>query len=451
VVAPPPLPALGAEGEVRVYLQPFPSDAARLTVSLEGVSVVRADGAEIPLELALPELSVPALSSPRLLAAGRLAPGAHAGLALRIRRATLSSDGGVADLLAPEEPVRVDVPFTIERGRALVLRLTLRRGQAAAQEFRFAAAFGGVAVAPELSAIQLAGYASTPSLGGVAVFDRRAREVSAILPTGQQPLGIALDERALRAYVALGGEDHVQVLDLVTGEELRRIPLRPGDEPRELALTPDGALLVVVNAGSDSVAFVETESGTVTGTVRVGEGPATLLLDRGGRRAYVLNRRSPSVTVIDVANRAVAATVVTDPEPLRVQLSRDGTRLYLIARGSPNLTVYAVPELTIARTVYLGLGAAALQVDPRTDLVYVGRGDEGRIQVFDPVSALPVDGIAVPGPVSYLTLDPAENVLVAALGARGQLAFVDVTRKRLLSTLDLGAEAYQLTLLGERP
>jgi hypothetical protein len=76
---------------------------------------------------------------------------------------------------------------------------------------------------------------------------------------------------------------------------------------------------------------------------------------------------------------------------------------------------------------------------------------ERRIQVFDPVSALPVDSIAVPGPVSFLALDHVENALVAALGSRQQVAFVDVTRKRLVATIDVGAVPYVIVLLGERP
>jgi YVTN family beta-propeller protein len=217
-----------------------------------------------------------------------------------------------------------------------------------------------------------------------------------------------------------------------------------------VALTPDGALLVTVNPGSNSVSFVDTASASVIGTAQTGEEPAALLLDRGGRRAYVLNRRSASMTVIDVPSRAVAATVATDPEPVRAQLSRDGTRLHLIARGSAYLTTFSVPELAVVRTVFLGLGAGALKVDPRTDLIYVGRTDEGRIQVFDPISALPVDSIAVPGPVAFLALDHVENTLVAVLPTRAQVAFVDLTRKRLVAALELAGEPFQVVLADER-
>jgi DNA-binding beta-propeller fold protein YncE len=448
--APPALSALSDEGEIRVYLQPLPEDAPRLAFSVAAVLASRADGGEEALEVALPEISGAAAPGQRLLARGRLPPGSYSGLALRIPRATIASDGRAADLLVPEEPVRVDVPFKVERNRAVLVRLTLRNGQALAQEFRFDGAFLGDATGPENSAIQLAAYCSTPSLASLTVVDRRAHAVSGVLPTGRQPLGVALDARTLRGYVALAGDDQIQVLDLVTGEELRRIPLRAGDEPREVGLTPDGALLVTVNPGSTSASFVDTESGTVLATVSTGDEPSALLLDRGGRRGYVLNRRSRSITVLDLANFAVVQTVPTDPEPLRAALSRDGTRLYLVARGSAHLTVFSVPDMAVVRTVFLGLGAAAITVDPRSDLVYVGRADEARIQVFDPISALPVDAIEVPGPVSHLAMDQVENALVAVLST-GQVAFVDVARKRLVATVDVGAGAYQVAVMGERP
>ncbi len=450
--APAPLPALSSgEGEVRVYLQPLPHDAARLAFSISAAVASASDGADEPLEVVLPEISGAAPPGQRLLARGRLPPGSYAGLALRIPRATLAGEGRPADLLVPEEPVRVDVPFRVERGRAVLVRLRVRGGRSPTQEFRFDGAFLADAAVAESSAVQLAAYCSTPTLASVTVVDRHARAVSGILPAGRQPTGVALDASRLRGFIALAGEDQVQELDLVTGEELRRIPLAAGDEPREVALTPDGALLVTVNPGSDSASIVDTTAGAVITKVPTGEVPSALLLDRSGRRAYVLNRRSRSITVVDVANAAVVQTVTTDAEPLRAALSRDGTRLYLVARGSAYMTVFSVPDMAVVRTVFLGLGAGAVVVDPRSDLVYVGRADEGRIQVFDPFSALPVDAIEVPGPVSFLALDRVENSLLAVLPATGQVAFVDVTRKRLVGAVDVGPGPYQVAVLGEAP
>jgi YVTN family beta-propeller protein len=380
----------------------------------------------------------------------RLSPGQYGGLEFSVTRATLATDQGVADLLASKEPIRIDLPFAVVRGRAAILQLALRPGQARPREFAFSAAFTGVELRPEQTVVQLATYCTTAGTADLFVLDRRSRQVSGAIPTGREPEGIALDVSANRAFVALAGEDQIQVIDLVTGAELRRIALRSGDRPRELGLTPDGRLLVSTNAGSNSLAFVDPQAGVALDRVAVGDDPWSLLLDRSGRRAYVLNRWSSNLTVVDLANRAVVTTVATDPEPLRAQLNRDGTRLYVIHRGSAWMNVYSVPDMAQVARMFVGLGASALKVDPRTDLVYVGRGDEGRIQLFDPMSLLPVDSIEVPGAVSYLAIDDVENMLVAVLPGPGRIAFVDLTRKRLLSTVDVGRDPFRVAPVSER-
>lgn len=444
------LEPLVQDGEAYLFLQPFPDDARRLAFSVAGIEAVRADGTAAPLELGLADLTAEAVGSQRLLGRARLAPGVYGGLQISFSRATLATDHGIADLLASKEPVRIDLPFTVVRGRAVVLQLALRPGQARDREFAFSAAFTGAPLRPDDTLVQVAEYCTATGVADLFVLDRRSRQVTAVIPTGREPQGIALDPGRNRAYVAVAGEDQIQVLDLVTGEELRRIPLRAGDRPRELGLTPDGRTLVVVNPGSNSVAFVDPVTGVALDRVMVGEDPWGLLLDRSGRRAYVLNRWSSNLSVVDLANRAVVTTVATDPEPLRAQLNRDGTRLYVVHRGSAWISVYGLPDMAPVARMFVGLGASALKVDPRTDLIYVGRGDEDRIQLFDPSSLLPVDSIDVPGAASYLAIDDVENLLVAVLPGPGRIAFIDLTRKRLLSTADVGRDPFRIAPVAER-
>ncbi|HSN92776.1 MAG TPA: YncE family protein [Anaeromyxobacteraceae bacterium] len=442
--------ALGAEGEVWVYLQPLPEDAARLALSFEEVALARGDGTLLPLELALRDLPAGGVARQRLLASGRAPPGSYPALVVRIRRATLSGEAGPVDLLVPEEPVRVDLDLELGRGRARVVQLALRPGQALDQDFSFGAAFSTSARPPAAMVAQLAGYCPSAGSASVAVFDRRAKQVVSVFATGREPRAVAVDGRAARGYVALAGEDQIQVVDLATGEELRRIPLRPGDEPRDLALTPDGRLLVAANRGSNSAAVLETEPGLVLDRVPAGDAPWSLLLDRAGRRAYVLNRRSNDVTVVDVGNRAAVGTIATDPEPIGAALNRAETRLYVVHRGSAWMNAYSLPDLAPAGRFFVGLGAGAVKVDPRTGRILVGRDDAGRIDVYDPVSLLPVDGFDVPGPVAYLAIDEMENALVVVMPALRSVALVDLTSRRVLSSVDVGDDPGRAVVIGER-
>ena len=68
---------------------------------------------------------------------------------------------------------------------------------------------------------------------------------------------------------------NVSVIDPVTWQETRRIPT--GKEPHHLYLTPDEKSVIVANAGSDSLTFIDPRTAEVQRVVR-----GTLERDRAG-------------------------------------------------------------------------------------------------------------------------------------------------------------------------
>jgi len=441
------LAPLESEGEVYVYLQPFAAGAEKLSFSIQSVAAVRSDGTSVPLEVMLADVSRETAPRQRLLAFGRLPPDAYAALAIQVGRAALLTPDGKADLHLTKEPARIPVGFQIARRRSTVLSLSLQVDQAVSASYGFTPAFA--ATLSPVPVTQLTGYASSPGSAALAVFDKRRQDVVAVLPTGREPHGVVLDQVQLRAYVALTGDDQVQILDLTGGEEIGRISLQPGDRPRELALTPDGRTLVATNPGSRTVSILDPGSRLERDRVRVGEDPDALVLDRTGQRLFVLNRRSATVSVLDLGTRQAVGTIPTDPEPIAGQLNRAGTRLYVAHAGSAYLNVYSLPDLGLSTRIYVGLGATALKVDPRTDLVYVGR-NEGRLDVYDPSAFIPVDRIDLPGVPSYLVIDDRENALLALVPEARQAAVVDLTRRRVVGQIDLLPGPHELAVTGER-
>jgi DNA-binding beta-propeller fold protein YncE len=444
-----PLPPLSSEeGSVYVYLDALPPDASRLLVDIESVSLARTDGEPVPLEVALPELSADQLNGQRLFALGRAPAGAYAGLIVKVKRARLLGEGGASDLLVPKEPTRVVVPFQIARRKALLVSLSLRHGESVEGGYAFAGQFASATSGNVLT--QLAGFCPDANLAHLAMFNRHSRRILAILATGAQPRGLALDSAGRRGYVALAGEDQIQVLDLVTGDDLLRLHLRPGDRPREVQLTSGERVLVVVNQGSSTVSFVDVGSGAELGRVRTGEDPIALLLDRSEQRGYVFNRATSSISVVDVTHRALVQTVSTEAEPLRGAFNRTGDRLYVVYGGSAYMTVFSLPGMTVLSRIYVGLGTSAVRIDPRTDLVYVASRLDARLQIFDPFSTMPISWIDLPDAASYLTLDETENTLLALLPDRRAVAFVDLSSAKVISLVDVGRDPYFIAFVGER-
>jgi YVTN family beta-propeller protein len=438
---------LGDEGEVLVFLLPLPRDAERLSFTISGVSLLRADGGEAPLEVARPLIDGASGSAQQLLASGRVAPGDYAGVVLREASASVAHEDGPARLLVEPEATRAEIALHIAAGQAHVV--WLRLGDLPVQrDFAFAPRFA--AILPPQTPPQAGIYCTNTAGGNVTVVDRGSRLVTGTLPVVAGPQGIALDSLLGRAYVALPRADQVQVLDVGASATIGRIRLTPGDGPTELTLTPDGKLLVV-NERSRTVSFVDPLAMSELSRVPVGDAPVAIVLDRAGRRAYVVNRGSSTISVLDVASAAVVATIATDPEPLRVQLSRDGSRLYVVQRGSMYLSSFALPSLAPLARGFIGLGAVTIKVDPRTDLVYLAREGEAALTVLEPVTMQIIDRFEVPGPVTYLAIDDVENALLAVVPGRRTVAVVDLTSRRVRAELPVGAEPHAIALSSERP
>ena len=442
-------PPLGEEGEVYLYIQPYPQEAERLRFSIEGMSAISSDGREFPLEISLREIRPGDLRRQRLLASGRIPPGLYTGFSIKAKKAILKGEDGEADLLVPEVPVRTDFSFTVIQKRAYVVSLTFHYGESISKSFSFSPVLS--AFIPAKPIIGLAGYVTNTGSNNITVFDKRLGQVVGVIATGRGPAGMALDQRLRRVYVALSGEDAVEVIDVAGGEIINRVRLSQGDRPQEMALTPDGKYLLTVNAGSNTVSFIDPLSFFELGRINVGNGPHSILIDPNtGRRAYVFNTLSSTISVLDIPNRGIVTTLSTDPGPLRGQFNRRGDRLYVIHELSNYLAVIDPSSFSTLRRFQVRIGLNSIKVDNRTDLVFLGRKNDITVEVYDPLSFVPVDIIRTGGTIAYTTIDGEENNLYLVNEDKKSLMVNNLVRKRIMFEMDVGESPYWVVVMGER-
>jgi len=441
-------PVLDTEGELFVYLSPIPQEADRLTFRLVGAAALREDGSAFPLSLSIQTINRGDVSRERLLASGPVPPGHYKGISLQVKSASLKGEDGEAALLLSGELFPVGVPFAVSRKRGTVLSLTLRFGDSVPGGFRFFPVFDAI-VRGKLPG-GLNGFVTSRGGNTVTVFDKVSGQVFGVIPTGAAPEGMALDPLRRRVYVALSGEDAVEIIDVLGGEIVDRLNLVPGDTPSELALTPSGGKLLSVNSGSNTVSIIDPTVPVEEVRIPVGVDPRYLVVDRSGSRAYVLNASSDTVTVLDIPGRRVAATIATEAEPVRGDLNRNGSRLYIAHYSSPYLVVIDTTSLSIVRKIYVGAGASALKVDPRTDWIYLSRKHTSQIEVFDPFSLLPIDFIHSGEMVTSMAIDGEENNLFLVLPEIRAIRGIRLVGKGVIMETDVGEDPYELTLMGAR-
>jgi len=77
---------------------------------------------------------------------------------------------------------------------------------------------------------------------------------------------MVMDAPRMRLYIANAGLNRVEIFDMRSGEFLA--PVKVGQLPRSLALTPDGGTLYVANSGGESISIIDTGKLSLSGHVR---------------------------------------------------------------------------------------------------------------------------------------------------------------------------------------
>jgi len=445
---PPYQPALTENGAVRVYLQPIPQEAYRLRFEIAGISAIRDDGTAIPLRPAFEAVRAKELLGvQKLLATGPLPPGSYRGIALDVRRASLTGSAGEADLLVPDQPLLVERDFTVYRRRAQALFLALDPEAPDPASVQFSPSFS--LDKPRGQLYSLLGFVTNTGSNTLSVFNKFTMEVVDTLATRSGPRGIALDQARGWVYVAMAGDDNIEVFDVKTGEVVRRVDLNFGDEPVEIALSPDLERLVTANRGSNSASVLDARSLREIRRVRLPSEPTSLAMSPTRSTAYLMQPLANSISAVELSGGESALTRSFEEPPLRGAVSGDGSLLYVITGSSPNLLVLDARTLELRERIFVGSGTTSVKVDATTGLIYVGK-TFGEVAVIDPTLLTPIDMFRVDGTAVFLGIDKEENSLFVALPNNQIIQKLDLVSQRIVGRIEVEEACYGVVLMGGR-
>jgi len=178
-------------------------------------------------------------------------------------------------------------PFPAPRGRGHLPSNAIRDN---AMNVRISAlvAIAAFALAGLLGSGQsLAQNAYITNLGSntVSVIDTKTNKVTATIPVGAGPLGVAVSPDGSKVYVTSFNLNNVSVIAAASNTVIATITV--GDEPAGVAVSPDDSKVYVANfsfSNAGTVSAIDTATNTVTATIPVGSGPQNLALISGHAR-----------------------------------------------------------------------------------------------------------------------------------------------------------------------
>ena len=250
---------------------------------------------------------------------------------------------------------------------------------------------------------------ATPNAGSVVAIDTADNQVTASVPVGPGPHGMALTPDGRRAYVANYGtfpapfaqatalSDTVSVLELSPLQVLATVTVGRG--PLGVAVTPNGEEVYVTNFGQDSrlvagavegntVSVIRTSTNSVVATIQVGALPAGVAIHPDGRRAYVTSRRTDQLWVIDTATHTVVVTIPVQVQPANLAFSPNGERAYVTNFGSNSVSVVDTTAMTALHVpdgdaIKVGLVPIGISLSPDGTRAYVVNAFSNDVSVID--------------------------------------------------------------------
>lgn len=148
-----------------------------------------------------------------------------------------------------------------------------------------------------------------------------------------------------------------------------------------IAVSPDAALLAVVNSDSNSVTLVALPEETIIGEILVGRSPRTLAFSPSGKTLYVTNRLDDSISRLDLETHQVSHTWPACDEPHGVVAAADET-VYVSCAADDLVLAFNGDSGEQRRSLQVGPDPKGLALSADESTLYVSHFFNGELSII---------------------------------------------------------------------
>ncbi|MCL2450084.1 MAG: bifunctional YncE family protein/alkaline phosphatase family protein [Polyangiaceae bacterium] len=224
--------------------------------------------------------------------------------------------------------------------------------------------------------------------------------------------------------------------------------LAVGAGPLAVALTPDGALALVENAGFNGhkLQVIDTQSLTVLqefdGASNGSKGYYLgLAVARSGKAAYASDGHGSAIRVFSIAGKTLTEqTEIALPAgtwPAGIAISADETKLYVAGNLSDSLLVVDLATQAVEATIAVGHLPYHVLLIPAGDQAYVSNWGSHTVTRVDLRAGQKIDDVTVGAHPAALALNPGKPEIYVANTDSDDVSVLDAATGRLLRTIDL--------------
>ena len=286
-------------------------------------------------------------------------------------------------------------------------------------------------------------YIANSGDDNVSVIDTTTNKVTAMIPVGNYPMGVAVTLDGKKVYVTNLNDNTVSVIDATKNKVTATIPV--GSDPRGVAVSPDGKRVYaphpdVGNSSNNTILIINTATNEVEAAVLVDEFPFGVAVTLDGKKVYVTNLDNKTVSVIDTATNTVIATIPVGKNPRGVAVSPDGKWVYVACYEGGNKGIYVIDAVKnkVTATVLVGFFPNAVAVAPDGKRVYVTNVISDTISIIDTATNKVTATIHVGnGPIG-VAITPDGSKVYVVNGNDDTVSVIDTSTNKVTATMNVG-------------
>jgi DNA-binding beta-propeller fold protein YncE len=223
----------------------------------------------------------------------------------------------------------------------------------------------------------------------IAVFDLKARRHTGDISTAPYfaPHGLRWGPEG-QLYCVCENSGVVLEMDAKTGDH-RHVMQVGSDKAHRIEVLPDGSKLYTENEEDSFATVIDLRARRRVKKILAPNGLVGLGMSPDGKMIILVDAMKPQVLVVDTATDTVTRTVDLDGHTQAAQIARfspSGKYLVVTSHDEPVATIFDA-DLSSQQAVQLGKGSMDMAFHPDGRTVLIGNQDAGTIAVVDLESA----------------------------------------------------------------
>lgn len=288
------------------------------------------------------------------------------------------------------------------------------------------------------------------NIDSISVVDILSGEEVTRIPLDVIPLDVVISPDKKYAYTTYPDNAALGVISIACNREIARINLNnppfTAQTPLAVAVSSNGRFIYTTNFDSLNLSIVENKDHMwkVIGEVPLTSNPERIAINPDGRLAYVTFPAINEIAVIDLLSNLPISTMPSGEVPISVAISKNYVGISANAR-SDDITIFN-SKLALSSPINIPVGdrPPGVAFNSKGNLAYVTNRSGNSVSVVNiflhkVVSTIPVGR----GPIGVVVTED-DRFTVVANSEDATISIIDNTIKRVVNTVAVGLEPFFL-------